>query len=113
LSIFIYQFFIFLNIEILFFNKKIKINKMENESQIEGNGYGSSHVWIRLQTRELPHYASKSLKNTIYRCKICGTPFIHYYGTFQNIFDALERSGVPDKCEKIFYNEWKEVFQSF
>jgi hypothetical protein len=74
---------------------------MENKSQIEGNGYGSLHIWKKLKTRQLPYYASKSLKYTIYQCEICDTPFIHYYGTFQDIFDALERSGVPDKCEKI------------
>lgn len=74
-----------------------------SKSHISGTGYGSSHIWKRLETRKLPYYASNSLKNTIYKCKVCGTPFIHYYDTIADIFEALKKSGVPDKCEENLY----------
>ena len=70
------------------------------KSHIYGTGYGSSHVWENIKTRQLPFPSDRLRKKTTYKCRICGEKFSHYYGIMPNIFFALESQLVSDKCCK-------------
>lgn len=59
-------------------------------SDINGDGYGSSHTWRRGYT-----HASKV---TEYTCGDCGVMFRHAYDDIPNIFEAINDQGIPDQC---------------
>lgn len=69
---------------------------MNNESDIYGEGFGSSHSWQRLGTRQTD---DSLYKCTQYLCRDCGELFNHMYDHTPNIFLALEKSGCSDKCD--------------
>lgn len=71
------------------------MKKEIKKSQISGEGYGSSHTWIRGGTNYNP--SGWSDKYTQYGCE-CGACFTHYYDVTPDIFQAIEQVGISDKC---------------
>jgi hypothetical protein len=65
------------------------------KSDIYGNGYGSSHCWERRYTPQ--NVYSRQDKYTEYICR-CGVVFRHFYDMESDIFIAILKSGIPDKC---------------
>ena len=63
-------------------------------SKINGSGFGDSHDWVCDQQGSYEHIAS-------WRCNRCKKGFRHFYNETPNIFQAIEESGLPDKCEKL------------
>jgi hypothetical protein len=61
-------------------------------SDIHGEGHGSDHDWKHSHTSEG--------RQTRYDCKDCGHVFWHDYNRIVNIFEAMEKAGVPEKCSK-------------
>lgn len=60
-------------------------------SAIFGNGFGSSHDWLRGPTGQD--------KCTPYRCKGCNAMFYHHYDRTPGIFAAIEKQGnISDQC---------------
>ena len=72
---------------------------MDN-SDIRGVGYGSTHNWKILGTKQLPYNAPKEEKCTTYQCRDCEEIFYHYYGNQADIFEAMEDAHVKEKCNK-------------
>lgn len=68
------------------------------QSAIHGTGYGSSHLWKNVGTRQLPYTAPKELKCTTYKCSKCNEDFLHHYGIQPCIFTALEEAKVKEEC---------------
>ena len=66
-------------------------------SDINGNGYGSSHDWERLWSNTTN---SRQKKATHYKCRKCGATFSHFYDIEPNIFKAMELAGVSKDCKK-------------
>ena len=67
-------------------------------SDINGQGYGSSHDWERGETNQNPiNYTDKF---TRYHCRRCKAVFNHYYDIERNIFKAIRQANIPDKCPK-------------
>ena len=74
------------------------------KSHINGSGYGDSHTWIRRMTNQggsgiFGGGLSSFDKATGYYCNKCRAGFSHQYDITPKIFEAIEQSGVPDKCE--------------
>ena len=72
-------------------------------TEIYGKGFGDSHDWKRGHISqyingEIHTYADKG---TYYSCIRCGVNFFHRYDVIPSIFEAIELSGVPDKCNKL------------
>jgi hypothetical protein len=65
-------------------------------SAINGAGWGSDHNWVYLHT-----HADDYSKGTSYRCGVCGARFMHYYDVEPDIFAAMQRAGVSDKCANV------------
>jgi len=61
-------------------------------SDINGEGYGSEHDWIR--------GISSPFKYTSYTCKECAGHFQHNYDDIPDIFEAMKIQKVPENCEK-------------
>jgi hypothetical protein len=68
-------------------------------SDINGNGYGSSHKWKKAYTNEYPIGAGD--KFSVYQCENCGYKFKHFYDIHSNIFYQIEINGIPDICPKL------------
>lgn len=66
-------------------------------SAINGNGYGSVHIWVRRGTDQVGS-ASASMKASHYRCSACGETFSHYYDLQGDIFKAMQEEGVSATC---------------
>jgi len=60
-------------------------------SDIKGDGYGSSHDWLRVQ---------QVGRCTIYLCRNCGVIFPHHYPRLPSIHQAMHSEGIPDICNK-------------
>lgn len=76
---------------------------MQPKSNIYGEGYGSSHTWIRGQTIQwsslgLDYYAAF----TDYSCLKCGAKFKHYYHSTPNIFQAMNDTDIVSECRGYF-----------
>ena len=67
-------------------------------SDITGNGYGYSHDWKRLYTEQVGATPDRLSKVTYYRCRKCGEAFNHHYDVIEDIFKAIEESGIPENC---------------
>lgn len=61
-------------------------------SDINGEGHGSDHNWKHSHTSEG--------RQTLYKCVDCHHVFWHDYPHVPNIFEAMEKTGVPLKCHK-------------
>lgn len=59
-------------------------------SHINGEGFGSTHNWHRGD--------ASPFKSTQYRCLDCNYRFNHRYDEIPNIFDAMQKQGVPALC---------------
>lgn len=59
-------------------------------SEINGEGYGSSHNWKRGKT--------SPEKFTEWNCVDCCAFFRHFYDREPNIFNAIKSHEIPDKC---------------
>lgn len=55
-----------------------------------------AHAWACLGTFHGP--APNIASSTHYLCSHCLALFCHYYEVDQNIFEALKRAEVPEKC---------------
>lgn len=60
-------------------------------SDINGKGYGSDHDWQLL---------TGGRGYSLYFCRTCMVRFTHYYDETHDIFEAIEKYGVPETCEK-------------
>lgn len=73
-------------------------------SQVWGDGYGDSHIWIRGETLgrnaagEVPDLVER---NTAYHCSVCGAYFKHYYCVTPDIFKAIKQAGIASQCTKL------------
>ena len=67
-------------------------------SDINGQGYGSSHDWERGRTNQSPE--SYLDKFTTYKCLKCGAKLVHYYDIENNIFEAIKKAGVSNECRE-------------
>jgi len=68
-------------------------------SDINGSGYGDVHDWVAKETFQWAELGFKSgAAQTAYQCKRCGEYFIHYYHIEPDIFYAMEKASVSDKC---------------
>lgn len=64
-----------------------------HDSQIHGHGYASDHHW---------HHEWTSPSGTsYYKCARCYVNLGHHYRSEPDIFKALKKSGVPDKCARV------------
>ncbi len=76
---------------------------MEIKSNIYGEGYGSSHTWIRGETLQwgplrLDYYSAF----TDYSCLKCGAKFKHYYHITTSIFQAIKETDIINQCPGYF-----------
>lgn len=62
-----------------------------HQSDINGIGWGSDHLW---------HYETTPSNVSYYKCARCFWNFAHAYNHTPNIFDAMKKDGVPDKCAR-------------
>ncbi len=71
-------------------------------SDIYGTGFGSNHEWVRGKTEPVNSIfgSSSATKSTFYSCKNCHIGFRHNYDDIPDIFLAMERAGVPEKCNQ-------------
>lgn len=76
----------------------LKSDKYDN-SDIYGEGYGSSHTWKRGENRNLGSVQA-ALRGSCYTCSTCKVTFRHYYDLTPNIFKAIQECGVDDKCSE-------------
>lgn len=73
-------------------------------SMVVGHGYGDSHEWE--QPSDLQYYWTDSKGQpqlfvggpSVWRCRLCGATFKHYYHQIRDIFEAIKQAGVPDVC---------------
>lgn len=65
----------------------------KNESDIQGSGWGSDHLWH--------HEGTSPSRTTYYKCARCFWPFGHHYPSTPSIFKAMHDSGVPEKCARV------------
>jgi hypothetical protein len=65
----------------------------KRKSHIQGEGWGSDHTWV--------HGPTGSDKCTPYTCADCGAKFLHFYDKIPDIFEAMKKSGVPEKCSRV------------
>jgi len=63
-------------------------------SAIKGEGYGSSHNWIKLSNQNTGHPYRRYSE---YKCE-CGYYFRHYYHIMSDIFEAMKEGDVKEKC---------------
>jgi hypothetical protein len=59
-------------------------------SDINGEGYGSSHNWAWKE--------QAGTHTTLYICRDCSEHFYHNYHHIDNIFEAMAKAEVPDEC---------------
>ena len=72
------------------------------ESNIQGTGHGSAHLWVRGETLGRDMYGNVPEledRHTSYHCRRCGINFDHYYCVIVDIFDAMKRARVPIDCK--------------
>ena len=62
-----------------------------NKSDVHGDGFGSDHLW---------HYESTPSNTSYYKCARCFWPFGHHYNSEPDIFKAMQKDGVPARCER-------------
>lgn len=62
----------------------------DKRSDITGEGHGSKHAW---------KYQRDLNRQTLYECIDCGVSFWHNYPRVEDIFEAMQISGVPAECE--------------
>lgn len=62
-----------------------------HKSDINGDGFGSDHLW---------HYESTPSNASYYKCARCFWPFAHAYNSTPDIFEAMQKVGVPDRCAR-------------
>lgn len=60
-------------------------------SDIRGGGYGSAHNW--------KHSHTSAGRQTRYDCRDCDYTFWHDYPHTPDIFEAMEKVGVPKECQ--------------
>lgn len=65
-------------------------------SDINGNGYGSSHEWKNEGTQN--HGGGSGNIFTEYSCSNCKEYFRHFYHKTENIFEAMKEFPVREDC---------------
>lgn len=76
----------------------------KQKSHIRGVGYGSDHIWIHQETKQLSPFYNPNYKNNVkdkqstYKCQDCGVVFCHYYDMIPDIFTAIKNSKISNKC---------------
>jgi len=73
----------------------MKDGETKMKSHIYGEGYGSSHQWIRGGTNQVG--SDWMNKASYYGCP-CGATFSHPYDIIPDIFEAMRIEGVVDIC---------------
>jgi hypothetical protein len=63
-------------------------------SDIRGEGYGSSHDWMRDVTDTFG-----GERGTRYFCRHQDGVFVHLYELHPDIFEAMRLDGVPETCQ--------------
>lgn len=67
-------------------------NRRPMTSAIFGEGHGSTHDWQRVAQGD---------GYTGYSCRSCEQRFVHSYLNTSNIFEAIEKVGIPDICKGV------------
>lgn len=62
-----------------------------HQSEINGEGWGSDHLW---------HYEATPSRTSYYKCARCFWPFAHSYNHTPDIFKAMREAGVPNACAR-------------
>lgn len=70
---------------------------MINKSEIDGTGYGDSHLWKKIEIY-YGYSGSFSEMFTEFECIKCKINFLHYYNRHPDIFFAMEIHKIPNKC---------------
>lgn len=72
-------------------------NQNKYKSDIEGIGFGSSHLWKKLYTHDFKITNGKA-KVDQFKCRKCGATFIHRYDTNIEIWQEIKNSKIADTC---------------
>lgn len=73
----------------------------EITSDINGEGFGSDHIWQRGYTTQSGFEVHHGDNSTMYVCKKCGQGFNHYYHSTPNIFEAIREVGISEHCPNL------------
>jgi hypothetical protein len=66
-------------------------------SAINGEGYGDKHDWERCDSTQDWNPIRRS---TLYKCKVCGIMWRHYYHQVENIFEAMRLLNIDEECKR-------------